>query len=828
MIKHRARPDNKQRDEQGGAAAPPPGDAGDTGYVGAGDMPLLNFALNCVREAVYVVDAQARLLHVNDEASRTLGYTREEFLAFTVPDIDPGFQPERWTAHWRELQAAGALLLESEHRCKDGRLIPVEVNANYFEYGGAAYNLALVRDISARRTAEAEHRAHLRFFQSMDRINRVIQRTGDLTPMMQDMLDVVLSVFDCDRAWLAFPCDPDAPVWQVPMERTRPPCAGLKELGQPLQANAEYATNARKFLESSEPLQLQADSPTWPTASASELGFKSLMAIALRPKIGQAWLFGIHQCSHARRWTAEEEVLFREIARRVEDALTGMLAHRDLRESERQFRTLAEHTPDFIVRWDRDLRRLFVNPAFVRAMGAAHGELIHTTLGSIPPTATSRPLADAVSALRQRVTRVFALGQPDELEISWGTVTGERTFHTRLMPERDASGEVASVLGIGRDVTLLKEQEYRFRTLAENSPDLIARFDSAGRYLYVNPSYARLVGEPPEKFPGKHIGKVATATYNPPGIAVLRDAVLAVFASGTSVRREVRVPAADGDHYFDVVLVPERDHTGNIVSVLDMAHEITVHKRAEQAAQEANLELERRVAERTAELAAANKELETFAYSVSHDLKAPLRWIDGYSRLLKEKYGEQLSEDANGLLGSVLDATRQMHVLINDLLSYSRLERHRGDTEPVQLDVLVDTAVGNYGAELKSRHVDLRVTVPPMQAMVDRKGVAIVLRNLLANALKFTRDATPPVIEIGGRPEGDRVLLWVRDNGIGFDMQYHDRIFEVFQRLHRAEDYPGTGIGLAMVRKAVERMGGRIWAESTPGAGATFFVELPQ
>jgi signal transduction histidine kinase len=129
---------------------------------------------------------------------------------------------------------------------------------------------------------------------------------------------------------------------------------------------------------------------------------------------------------------------------------------------------------------------------------------------------------------------------------------------------------------------------------------------------------------------------------------------------------------------------------------------------------------------------------------------------------------------------------------------------------------------------LKSRHVDLRVTVPPMQAMVDRKGVAIVLRNLLANALKFTRDATPPVIEIGGRPEGDRVLLWVRDNGIGFDMQYHDRIFEVFQRLHRAEDYPGTGIGLAMVRKAVERMGGRIWAESTPGAGATFFVELPQ
>jgi signal transduction histidine kinase len=225
----------------------------------------------------------------------------------------------------------------------------------------------------------------------------------------------------------------------------------------------------------------------------------------------------------------------------------------------------------------------------------------------------------------------------------------------------------------------------------------------------------------------------------------------------------------------------------------------------------------------------ANKELETFTYSVSHDLKAPLRGIDGYSRLLLTDHRDQLDEEGREFLSHIRRATQHMGVLIDDLLSYSRLERRELTLAPLALAELVDGVLEPYRNDLAGQSMELRVELPPgLCALGDAQGLAIALRNLVDNAIKFSRDRRPPRIEISAARVGTAVRLAVRDNGPGFDMKFHDRIFAIFQRLHRAEDYPGTGVGLAIVRKAMERMGGRVWAESAPGQGATFTIELPE
>jgi len=228
------------------------------------------------------------------------------------------------------------------------------------------------------------------------------------------------------------------------------------------------------------------------------------------------------------------------------------------------------------------------------------------------------------------------------------------------------------------------------------------------------------------------------------------------------------------------------------------------------------------------ELAAKNRELETFTYSVSHDLKAPLRGIDGYSRLLLDDHAHSLNEEGRTFLHTVRRAATQMNQLIDDLLAYSRLERRPMQEGFVDLGALAKALLAERAVEIATRNAQVSVDVTCAGVTCDPDGLALALRNLLENALKFTREASQPAIQIGGRDGPNKCVLWIRDNGVGFDPKFHDRIFEIFQRLHRAEEYPGTGVGLAIVRKAMERMGGRVWAESEPGKGASFFLEIPK
>ena len=239
-------------------------------------------------------------------------------------------------------------------------------------------------------------------------------------------------------------------------------------------------------------------------------------------------------------------------------------------------------------------------------------------------------------------------------------------------------------------------------------------------------------------------------------------------------------------------------------------------------------ELELRVRERTAELEAANKELDAFSYSVSHDLRSPLRAIDGYARMLEEDYGKTLDAEGVRLLGVVRVNSQRMGQLIDELLAFSRLGREPLRSRPVQLNELVRQIVDETRSDYNGRTIDFVVGNLGI-AEADPMLLKQALANLLSNAIKFTRDKRPAIIEIGSRSDTDTDNVntyYVKDNGAGFDMKYYDKLFGVFQRLHSTAEYPGTGVGLAIVQRVINRHGGRIWADSKPGEGATFYFTL--
>ncbi|MBK6282327.1 MAG: GHKL domain-containing protein [Draconibacterium sp.] len=230
----------------------------------------------------------------------------------------------------------------------------------------------------------------------------------------------------------------------------------------------------------------------------------------------------------------------------------------------------------------------------------------------------------------------------------------------------------------------------------------------------------------------------------------------------------------------------------------------------------------------TEKLEAKNKELETFTYSVSHDLKAPLRGIDGYSRLLEEMYSNKLQGEGLEFIKTIREGTKQMNQLIEDLLAYSRLERSIYRTSSFNIKELIESIVKLLNNEISGTKAIVNINVENCEIDTDFDGLSIVIRNLLENALKFSGKVESPQINILLEEKVNSWFLTFQDNGIGFDMKYHDRIFEIFQRLNLPEQFTGTGIGLAMVNKSVERMNGKIWAESSPGNGANFYLEIPK
>lgn len=633
----------------------------------------------------------------NRGAEKIFGYTSDEMLGQPLTRL---FPEDRLAEEQRILDAARQGIPVQHHetvrRCKNGRLVDVSVSVSPLKDGeGRIIGVSkIARDISDRVRAEAERMAHLRFLSSLDQVNRAMQETDQLH-MLARVMEVVLAAFGCDRVYLAHPCDPEASTLRVDVERSRPTYPSLP-IGAEVANDGDQRQVQRTILSSSEPVRfLPGSVHSVPGNFAETYRVQSMLAMAIRPRGGDAYLFGIHQCSFERNWTNEELRLMQEIGHRLSDALTNLQTFRSLRDSEYRFRSFFERNNAVMLLIEPESGSIVdANPSAVKFYGYKREDLILMKIQDINELPT-----EEVARERRRA------------------MADERNYF--IFPHRLADGRTRMV-----------------------------------------------------------------------------------------------------EVHSTPVVVEERPLLFSII------HDITDRREAEEELRRHREHLEELVVARTSALEAANRELEAFSYSVSHDLRTPLRAIDGFTSMLARRLEDQLDDEGKRLVRVVRDNTAKMSQLIDDILAFSRSSH--AEIRYVEIDMV--QMVQDVWAELEplraGRDVNLNLGALP-SAKGDRAMLRQVWSNLLGNAIKFTRDREEARIEVNGSLTDNALEYSVADNGVGFDPAFSHKLFGVFQRIHGVEEFEGTGIGLAIVKRIVDRHGGSVAAEGTMGQGATIRFRLP-
>lgn len=402
----------------------------------------------------------------------------------------------------------------------------------------------------------------------------------------------------------------------------------------------------------------------------------------------------------------------------------------------------------------------------------------------------------------------------------------------------ESSSSAEAVAALMHQVKELREElermradEQKFRSIFESSPDAMVLSDERGRIVLVNAQTERMLGYSREELVGQQI-EMLMPVHARPGHAAERERYSQAprnrpMGAGT----ELSAARKDGSELpVEISLSPMATDEG--VMVLSAIRDVSERRKAQAELRALNETLEARVAERTAaadqrtrELERSNAELEQFAYVASHDLQEPLRMVSSYVQLLARRYKGKLDSDADEFISFAVDGAARMQQLIQDLLVFSRIGTRGRPFEPTDCNEVVQVTLQNLQVAIREANAQVHCETLPT-VMADRMQLVQLFQNLIGNAIKF-RGPEPPQVSLGAKRHDDGWLFHVRDNGIGIAPEYAQRIFVIFQRLHGRGEYPGTGIGLALCRKIVERHGGRIWVESQPGAGSTFLFTLP-
>ncbi|MFZ0418870.1 MAG: PAS domain S-box protein [Candidatus Sulfotelmatobacter sp.] len=425
-----------------------------------------------------------------------------------------------------------------------------------------------------------------------------------------------------------------------------------------------------------------------------------------------------------------------------------------------------------------------------------------------------------------------------------------------ISPIKDGSGTIVGVSKIARDISERKQAEDRLAGQAEElsrqSEELLrsqqalesqslmlqsvldsmaeglVAADEQGKFILWNPAATRIVGMGAENVPAgewnAHYGAYLPDTVTPLP-SEQNPLSRAIQGEVSTAEIFLRNPELEAGAWIEISGSPLKDGNGALRGGVVAFRDITQRRADEREIRKLNEELEERVVQRTAQLQAANQELEAFTYSVSHDLRAPLRHIGGFSKILSEDFGPGMPPEAQNHLKRIEDGVHRMGLLVDELLNLARVGRHALLLQTTDLNSVIEEVVSLLQPETQGRAVTWKIASLP-SGQCDPILIRQVFQNVVANALKFTRTRERAVIEISQRQEDGEMVVAISDNGVGFDMKYKDKLFGVFQRLHRAEDFEGTGIGLATVQRIVHKHGGRIWAEAELGKGATFHFTL--
>ena len=398
----------------------------------------------------------------------------------------------------------------------------------------------------------------------------------------------------------------------------------------------------------------------------------------------------------------------------------------------------------------------------------------------------------------------------------------------RLLALSDQSRRalLSAVEGEREAMAALRKSEARYQLTLNAVNDGLWDWNVTSGSAFFSPHYYALLGYDDGEFPASYAAW--RLLVHPEDLARVEEELRLGIASGEGFALDLRMKLKSGQWLWVSTRgrAVEWDAEGKVLRMVGTLGDITKRKQAEEELRDLNRTLDQHVRDRTAQLEAANKELEAFSYSVSHDLRAPLRAINGFAQILEEEYTTRLDGEGRRLLGVVCSEAKRMGQLIDDLLAFSKMSRQPAESAPIDLAALARAVFAECAAQAPGRQLEFEVQpLPPAQG--DRAMLRQVLQNLCSNAIKYTRPRAVAQIEIGGRPEGEKNLYYVKDNGVGFDMQYAGKLFGVFQRLHAEDQFEGTGVGLALVQRVIHRHGGRVWAEAKLNEGATFYFTLP-
>ncbi|MFM0172405.1 PAS domain-containing sensor histidine kinase [Paraburkholderia sediminicola] len=708
-------------------------------------LNLKSFALNRVREAAYLIDENGRFVYVNEEACRTLRYSDTELLQMTVPDIDPDWSAERWAEAWRALsESGGSLFIETVHRRKDGGLLLVQVNASHFEYGGKEYNLALARDITERKEAER------RLYASEQAFRAVVEHSPDY-----------IARYDLDyRRIYANP---------ALLELMRLPAADV--LGTTPAERSSFL-DAEQYME-----QLQ---------QVAQTGTEVTGEVRLRDFDGRI------RWGHLR--------ILPEFAPdgKVASVLAISRDVDELKQSEQLFRTMTENFPDFIARFDSECRYLYANPAVTQAYGLPQEALVGKRASELPTSD-----AEQTERIERDIQRAFLEGQPNEDETRWQTVHDVRILEARHFPEKDAEGKVVSVLGIGRDITklrttelALRDSERAFRTLAENAPDAIVRYDRNCRRTYVNPEFARVSGVEAERLLGEPkdvMGATNEATR------LVHEKLTQIMESGVAAKFEVNWNRHGEPQCWYAHAVPEYNADGAIQSVLTIWRDITERKEAEQRLHESYELLRELTSQRET---AREEERKRIAREMHDELGQHLTALRMGVSTLRVRFGHDNPDFGEQVQKILLLSDKTMQVLRNVVTAL----------RPAVLDAGIAAALEWLAAEFSQQgQTTCRLSVPKeIPELAEERAVAMfrIVQEALTNV---TRHADAKQVFITLEQSGDDCLLEVRDDGRGFDpVAIRKKSF-----------------GLAGMKERVLMLSGELDVTSSPGNGTLIKVRAP-
>jgi len=694
-----------------------------------------------------------------------------------------------------------------------------------------------------RQRAEEERQAHLGFLEAMDQVHRAIQGTNDLEQMMSDVLEATLEIFGCDRAWLVYPCDPDAAWHGAKMQRTRPEFPGLFAVGEQVPMESDTADVFRTVRAARGAVQFGPHSE-FPLSGrlARLLGTQSRMVMALYPKGDQPYMFGVSQCSYPRAWTRQEQFLFEGIGRRLEDALTSLSIFDRLRQSERRYRHIFESTGVSI--WEEDFSRIKAAIEELRASGvsdfrayfAAHPQFVRDAVKMVKiidvNTASLKLFAaDSKEELLTSLDKVF-VAETDEVfmeelvaiaegQTSFGaetelqTLKGERLTALFTITFSPSSDRLDSVLVTVIDITARKQAEYLTRQVFEASPDAVAVIGRDYRYRRVNPVYERDSGMPVEALLGMHVMELRGSEVFEQTLRANLDRCFA----GEQVTYGEWLTNAVGRVYHVRTYTPLRSTTNEVRAALVIGRDLTEHMLAVEALQKVQAELAHVTRVTT---------LGELAASVAHEVNQPLASIvaDANASLNWLADARPDLDSVREALDAIVRDGHRAGEVIQRIRQLARKGAPRKDA--VDLNEVVRDVVALVRAELRHQDISLALDLASQLSPVlgDRVQLQQVLLNLVINGLEAMVSVTdrPRELTIRSGPyDDDHVRVAVQDTGIGIAANDLDHVFSAFFTTKPG----GMGMGLSISRSIVEAHGGRLWATPHRPHGAVLNVALP-